>query len=78
MAVPLHAGDQRVQDRSGQAAERRFWEQDSLPLSFQERYPHLEEAYWFGEGVNPDPAARGLLPGTAVGRGAPLLVASGG
>jgi hypothetical protein len=52
-------------------------EQDSLPLSFQERYPHLEEAYWFGEGVIPDLAARGLLPGTAVGPGAPLLVASG-
>jgi hypothetical protein len=78
MTVHLHAGGQRVQDRSGQAAEHRFRQQDSLPLSFQERYPHLEEAYWFGEGVIPDPAARGLPPGTAVGRGAPLLVASGG
>lgn len=28
------AGDQRVQDRSGHAAEHGFWEQDSLPLSF--------------------------------------------
>ena len=27
--------------------------------------PHLEEAYWFGEGVRPVLAARGLLPGTA-------------
>ncbi|MFE3071433.1 LLM class flavin-dependent oxidoreductase [Streptomyces sp. NPDC059247] len=25
-------------------------------------YPHLEEAYWFGEGVRPVLAARGLLP----------------
>jgi alkanesulfonate monooxygenase len=24
-------------------------------------YPHLEEAYWFGEGVRPMLAARGLL-----------------
>lgn len=24
-------------------------------------YPHLEEAYWFGEGVTPELAARGLL-----------------
>ncbi|SHN34306.1 alkanesulfonate monooxygenase, partial [Streptomyces yunnanensis] len=24
-------------------------------------YPHLEEAYWFGEGVRPELAARGLL-----------------
>jgi alkanesulfonate monooxygenase len=27
-------------------------------------YPHLEEAYWFGEGVRPELARRGLLPGT--------------
>src|SRR4051812_21268337 len=45
-------------------------------------YPHLEEAYWFGEGVIPDLAARGLLPAGAntdasAGRGAPLLVAGG-
>ncbi|MCS7480846.1 LLM class flavin-dependent oxidoreductase [Umezawaea endophytica] len=26
-------------------------------------YPHLEEAYWFGEGVRPELAARGLLAG---------------
>ncbi|MFF7500071.1 LLM class flavin-dependent oxidoreductase [Streptomyces lavendulae] len=26
-------------------------------------YPHLEEAYWFGEGVTPELAARGLLAG---------------
>ncbi|MFF9375563.1 LLM class flavin-dependent oxidoreductase [Streptomyces griseoluteus] len=44
-------------------------------------YPHLEEAYWFGEGVIPALAARGLLsPDTAsrvTGRPAPLLVARG-
>ncbi|MER5406014.1 LLM class flavin-dependent oxidoreductase [Streptomyces sp. NPDC002769] len=47
-------------------------------------YPHLEEAYWFGEGVIPVLAARGLLPRTpeslprtAAGGGAPLLVAGG-
>ncbi|MEV0919731.1 LLM class flavin-dependent oxidoreductase [Streptomyces sp. NPDC049967] len=56
-------------------------------------YPHLEEAYWFGEGVAPELAARGLLstvpssPLSAVpaanGRpasapgGAPLLIAGG-
>ncbi|GHF52971.1 alkanesulfonate monooxygenase [Amycolatopsis bartoniae] len=27
-------------------------------------YPHLEEAYWFGEGVRPELARRGLLGGT--------------
>ena len=26
-------------------------------------YPHLEELYWFGEGVLPQLAARGLMPG---------------
>ncbi|MEU8567245.1 LLM class flavin-dependent oxidoreductase [Streptomyces pathocidini] len=55
-------------------------------------YPHLEEAYWFGEGVVPELAARGLVAAppspaagvpAAVGRpasapgGAPLLVAGG-
>lgn len=56
-------------------------------------YPHLEEAYWFGEGVTPELAARGLLPTApaspllgvpaANGRpasapgGAPLLVGGG-
>ncbi|WP_018546444.1 LLM class flavin-dependent oxidoreductase [Streptomyces sp. LaPpAH-108] len=43
-------------------------------------YPHLEEAYWFGEGVIPELAARGLLDRTATGGsggGAPLLVAGG-
>ncbi|MFE6777949.1 LLM class flavin-dependent oxidoreductase [Streptomyces sp. NPDC057702] len=54
-------------------------------------YPHLEEAYWFGEGVRPELAARGLLatsfedtraptphghPTPASG-GAPLLIAGG-
>ncbi|HEY3469502.1 MAG TPA: alkanesulfonate monooxygenase, partial [Amycolatopsis sp.] len=24
-------------------------------------YPHLEEAYWFGDGVRPELARRGLL-----------------
>ncbi|MBG0857303.1 LLM class flavin-dependent oxidoreductase [Streptomyces spinoverrucosus] len=41
-------------------------------------YPHLEEAYWFGEGVIPELAARGLLEGSAdAAGGAPLLVAGG-
>ncbi|MER5886488.1 LLM class flavin-dependent oxidoreductase [Streptomyces sp. NPDC001941] len=55
-------------------------------------YPHLEEAYWFGEGVRPELARRGLLPALASpltgvpaanGRpasapgGAPLLVGGG-
>ncbi|GAA3292014.1 hypothetical protein GCM10020295_10200 [Streptomyces cinereospinus] len=41
-------------------------------------YPHLEEAYWFGEGVMPELRARGLLGGTAGDpSGAPLLVAGG-
>ncbi|NGN69453.1 alkanesulfonate monooxygenase [Streptomyces sp. A7024] len=56
-------------------------------------YPHLEEAYWFGEGVTPELARRGLLPTipasplagvpAANGRpasapgGAPLLLAGG-
>ncbi|MBD0738942.1 LLM class flavin-dependent oxidoreductase [Streptomyces sp. CBMA29] len=55
-------------------------------------YPHLEEAYWFGEGVMPELAARGLLealpsplsavpaangrPPSAPG-GAPLLLSGG-
>ncbi|SDK64119.1 LLM class flavin-dependent oxidoreductase, partial [Streptomyces indicus] len=53
-------------------------------------YPHLEEAYWFGEGVIPELVARGLTgevprtgrpltngrPASAPG-GAPLLVAGG-
>lgn len=44
-------------------------------------YPHLEEAYWFGKGVIPELATRGLLsPDTAsraAGGPAPLLVARG-
>ncbi|MFJ7784248.1 LLM class flavin-dependent oxidoreductase [Streptomyces albidoflavus] len=42
-------------------------------------YPHLEEAYWFGEGVMPELAARGLFerPGKGGLGGAPLLVAGG-
>ncbi len=39
-------------------------------------YPHLEEAYWFGEGVIPELAARGLVEGRAKS-GLPLLVSSG-
>ncbi|MEU9166267.1 LLM class flavin-dependent oxidoreductase [Streptomyces sp. NPDC048420] len=39
-------------------------------------YPHLEEAYWFGEGVIPELAARGLVEGGARA-GAPILVAGG-
>ncbi|MCT9078882.1 LLM class flavin-dependent oxidoreductase [Streptomyces fulvoviolaceus] len=38
-------------------------------------YPHLEEAYWFGEGVIPELAARGLVEGRTTG--APILVGSG-
>jgi alkanesulfonate monooxygenase len=35
-------------------------------------YPHLEESYWFGEGVLPELARRGLWshPAPVVGRGA--------
>ncbi|WP_431038005.1 LLM class flavin-dependent oxidoreductase [Streptomyces sp. P6-2-1] len=43
-------------------------------------YPHLEEAYWFGEGVMPELAARGLWqrPGAAAfGGGVPLTVSGG-
>jgi alkanesulfonate monooxygenase len=32
-------------------------------------YPHLEEAYWFGEGVLPELARRGLWSSTALARG---------
>ena len=35
-------------------------------------YPHLEEAYWFGEGVMPDLRRRGLLP-PLEGPGAPVF-----
>ncbi|MEU5851181.1 LLM class flavin-dependent oxidoreductase [Saccharopolyspora shandongensis] len=38
-------------------------------------YPHLEEAYWFGEGVHPELARRGLL--APVGAPAPEPVAAG-
>ncbi|MGD6747032.1 LLM class flavin-dependent oxidoreductase [Streptomyces sp. BH106] len=40
-------------------------------------YPHLEEAYWFGEGVIPELAARGLVEPVARRSGAPLAVAGG-
>ncbi|MFF9815623.1 LLM class flavin-dependent oxidoreductase [Streptomyces sp. NPDC014006] len=41
-------------------------------------YPHLEEAYWFGEGVIPELAARGLLAGgRAADARVPLAAASG-
>ncbi|WP_329459248.1 LLM class flavin-dependent oxidoreductase [Streptomyces sp. NBC_01497] len=41
-------------------------------------YPHLEEAYWFGEGVIPELAARGLLPdGGTAPVAAPILLARG-
>lgn len=39
-------------------------------------YPHLEEAYWFGEGVIPELAVRGLLSRVPAS-GAPILVAGG-
>ncbi|WP_405545531.1 transposase [Streptomyces phaeochromogenes] len=35
------AGDQRAQHRSGHTAEYGSWQQDSLPLSLQERCPHV-------------------------------------
>ncbi|MFF3491718.1 LLM class flavin-dependent oxidoreductase [Streptomyces sp. NPDC002795] len=40
-------------------------------------YPHLEEAYWFGEGVIPELAARGLVAPVARRSGVPLAVAGG-
>ncbi|MET8826879.1 LLM class flavin-dependent oxidoreductase [Streptomyces sp. NPDC004610] len=43
-------------------------------------YPHLEEAYWFGEGVIPELRRRGVLTPEAAGvaaGGAPVLVAGG-
>ncbi|WP_306317483.1 MULTISPECIES: LLM class flavin-dependent oxidoreductase [unclassified Streptomyces] len=40
-------------------------------------YPHLEEAYWFGEGVIPELAARGLVAPAARRSGVPLAVAGG-
>ena len=30
-------------------------------------YPHLEEAYWFGEGVRPELKRRGVLGDVAAG-----------
>ncbi|KOX06173.1 alkanesulfonate monooxygenase [Streptomyces sp. NRRL B-1140] len=38
-------------------------------------YPHLEEAYWFGEGVLPRLAAQGLWRHPAGGQGAPAAAA---
>jgi len=32
-------------------------------------YPHLEELYWFGEGVIPQLAQRGLLDGGPAAQG---------
>ncbi|MFJ9086184.1 LLM class flavin-dependent oxidoreductase [Streptomyces sp. NPDC102384] len=40
-------------------------------------YPHLEEAYWFGEGVIPELTARGLVEPVARRVGVPLAVAGG-
>ncbi|MFJ8948665.1 LLM class flavin-dependent oxidoreductase [Streptomyces sp. NPDC102381] len=40
-------------------------------------YPHLEEAYWFGEGVIPELTARGLVEPVARRSGVPLAVAGG-
>ena len=41
-------------------------------------YPHLEEAYWFGEGVRPELKRRGLLaaPRGGPGVGAAQLVSA--
>jgi hypothetical protein len=33
-------------------------------LSRPSGYPHLEEAYWFGEGVRPELRRRGVLAGS--------------
>ncbi|WP_327664562.1 MULTISPECIES: LLM class flavin-dependent oxidoreductase [unclassified Streptomyces] len=40
-------------------------------------YPHLEEAYWFGEGVIPELTARGLVEPVGRRSGVPLAVAGG-
>ncbi|WP_327669308.1 MULTISPECIES: LLM class flavin-dependent oxidoreductase [unclassified Streptomyces] len=40
-------------------------------------YPHLEEAYWFGEGVIPELTARGLVEPVTHRAGVPLAVAGG-
>ncbi|GAA3022136.1 LLM class flavin-dependent oxidoreductase [Actinokineospora globicatena] len=39
-------------------------------------YPHLEEAYWFGEGVRPELARRGLLAGQEAAQPSALRVAA--
>ncbi|RLK60376.1 LLM class flavin-dependent oxidoreductase [Actinokineospora cianjurensis] len=39
-------------------------------------YPHLEEAYWFGEGVRPELARRGLLAGQEIAPASTLRVAA--
>ncbi|MFD8500355.1 LLM class flavin-dependent oxidoreductase [Amycolatopsis sp. NPDC059657] len=41
-------------------------------------YPHLEEAYWFGEGVRPELARRGLLDGVPALRTAGVVSVAGG
>jgi alkanesulfonate monooxygenase len=38
-------------------------------------YPHLEEAYWFGEGVRPELRRRGLLAAPAAGTSPQLVTA---
>ncbi|MBM7770802.1 alkanesulfonate monooxygenase [Actinokineospora baliensis] len=39
-------------------------------------YPHLEEAYWFGEGVRPELARRGLLAGQETAPPSTLRIAA--
>ncbi|SES27641.1 LLM class flavin-dependent oxidoreductase [Actinokineospora terrae] len=39
-------------------------------------YPHLEEAYWFGEGVRPELARRGLLAGQETAPASTLRIAA--
>lgn len=41
-------------------------------------YPHLEEAYWFGEGVLPELARRGLWDNPVAGPAVPVAVPFGG
>jgi alkanesulfonate monooxygenase len=61
VGTALVGSDEEVADRIAEYHELGF---DELILS---GYPHLEEAYWFGEGVMPILRRRGLLPELAGG-----------
>ncbi|MFI7402939.1 hypothetical protein ACIBW9_21125 [Streptomyces sp. NPDC049541] len=54
------AGDQRAQHRSGHAAEHELWQQDSLPLSLQER--SRRDPAWFSACPPRCRGKRGGLP----------------